>query len=281
MFAAFRTSDIVSTAASLAFKGDFIGARDELSQVLDEFYERAGDALKDIGVDCAVDLVQSIIKKPLAIIKIGVAFLTWVPVVIFDYFKYGGQPTELLLIYTPSGFGPDTVWNGDFFEFQNCYFSSASPPDCIVSVMQASGASPQAIEFTELLEWDAYMSSFEEYGIVDLAGISYPVRANDNFQYVLVNGKPQIVHVEDVWSIDIRQDSNYPALAQQYPNLTVWGGDNSFVSMEQLPEGGQRFIFSYALVDYCHACQTGHSAVIAFDFDNTGQFLGTTLLYLE
>lgn len=101
MFAAFRTSDILRTTARLSLMGDFLGARDELAQVLDEFYQRTGDALEDIGVECAVDLVQSIIKKPLAIVKIGIAYLTWVPVVIIEYYKYGGQPANVLLVYVP------------------------------------------------------------------------------------------------------------------------------------------------------------------------------------
>ena len=198
---------------------------------------------------------------------------------IANYFA-GNTYAQVSFIWAAPGIGPEAVWNGDLFEFQNCLFTS-SQLECVVSLMQASGASPQAIEFTKLLQWEAFMSSFEEYGVVDLAGIAYPSRANDNFQHVLVNGMPQIVHVEDVWNIDITQDSNYPALVQKYPGLSVWGGDNNFDHMERLPQGGQRFIFSYSLVDFCHACQTGNSAFIAFDFDSRGQFLGVKLLRLK
>lgn len=101
LFAALRSSDILSTTAKLSIQKDFIGARDELLQVTDEFYMRAGEAFKEAGVDCAVDLAQSIIKKPLTIVKIGIAYLTWVPVVVFDYLKFGGRTANVSLVYTP------------------------------------------------------------------------------------------------------------------------------------------------------------------------------------
>ncbi len=99
LFVTLRSSDILRTAAELSLKRDFIGARDELVQVSDEFYMRAGEALKEAGVDCGIELMQSIIKRPLAITQIGIAYLTWVPVVIFDYFKFDGQSAHVALVY--------------------------------------------------------------------------------------------------------------------------------------------------------------------------------------
>ena len=101
LFASLRTSSIVENAARLSLKGDFTGARDEIVQVSDEFFSRGEDALKEAGVECGIDLIQSIIKKPLAIVKIGVAYLTWIPVVLFDYFKYPGWFTGIAFQYTP------------------------------------------------------------------------------------------------------------------------------------------------------------------------------------
>lgn len=177
--------------------------------------------------------------------------------------------------------GPEAVWNGDYREFQGCPGASSSRLECVVSMMRDTGASPQAIEFTKLFQGEAFMRSFAEYGVVDLAEIMYPCRANSNFQYVLVNGTPQIVHVERVRDPDITQDPAYPALVQEYPSLTIWGGDSKFEAMERLPGDRQRFIFAYALVDGCHACRTDSSAFVAFDFDDTGRFLGTALLRLR
>jgi hypothetical protein len=132
-----------------------------------------------------------------------------------------------------------------------------------------------------MLQGIAFMSSFKEFGIVDLVEITYPIRANNNVEYVLINGNPQIVYVEDGYKVDITHDSNYPALQQKYPNIQIEGGENSFINMEQNSQGGQRFIFSFALVDGCHACQTDKSAYIAFEFEGTGQFEGMKLMYIK
>jgi len=94
---------------------------------------------------------------------------------------------------------------------------------CLINANLRS--SPQAVAFTKLLQGIAFMSSFTEYGVVDLAEITYPPRANNNVEYVLVNGNPQIVYVEDGYKVDITHDSNYPALQQKYPNIQIEGGE--------------------------------------------------------
>jgi hypothetical protein len=196
------------------------------------------------------------------------------------------DPTSII---TSSGFGPETVWNidGNISQYQNCIYSSgksgsySNSIDCVIALMKSSGASMQAIEFTRNLQGIAFMSSFKEYGIVDLAEITYPPRANNNVEYILVNGNPQIVYVEDGYKVDVTLDSNYPALQQKYPNIQIEGGENSFINMESPSQGGQQFIFSFALVDGCHACQTDKSAYIAFDFNSTGQFESMKLMYIK
>ena len=178
-------------------------------------------------------------------------------------------------------FGPETVWNlGDHLdEFHNC--NAQKSIDCVITLMKNLGASPQAIAFTKLMQGEAYMSSFTEFGIVDLAEITYPSRANNNIEYILINGNPQIVYVEDVYKVDITDDPNYLPLHQQYPNLQIEGGENIFKNKEQNSTGGERFIFGCQLVDGCHACQTDKYAYIAFDFDSKGQFEDMKLMYIK
>ena len=50
--------------------------------------------------------------------------------------------------------------------------------------------------------------------------------------------------------------------------------------MQALPGGGQRFIFSFVLLNGCHACELAGHAQVAFDFSAAGRFLGTKLLRL-
>jgi WD40 repeat protein len=155
--------------------------------------------------------------------------------------------------------------------------------ECVVSIMRKAGASPSAIEVTRRLKGEGYMDSFREMGKVDLATVFYPFRANDNGTLLLVNGTPQIVDLED-WSqlekIDITKDPLYPRLLRKYPKLMLWGHPE-FETMRPMATRGQRFIFSFVLLNGCHACEVGGYAHIAFDFDSMGRFLGRRLLRLS
>jgi hypothetical protein len=154
---------------------------------------------------------------------------------------------------------------------------------CVVSVMQQAGASPAATAFTTMLKGEGYLDHFRKMGRVDLASVAYPFRANENGEYLLVNGVPRLVHLDDpenLKHIDITKDPLYPSLLRKFPKLELWGHAD-FKDMQRLPGGGQRFVFTLVLLNGCHGCEVGGYAHVAFDFDETGQFLGTRLLRLS
>jgi hypothetical protein len=188
---------------------------------------------------------------------------------------------------TPADMGPEAVWDapGEFYsEFDDCWRDKlATPPECLIATMRDWEAPPQAIELARLLGGDALAESYDEYGVVDVIQVFHLPRPYFVGQHVLINGTPRIVCAwDDLGRIDITQDPRYPDLVQKYPELGLEGTPSTgFEGMEQLPQGGQRFIFSYNLVDGCRVCQTGSYAFVAFDFDRTGQFLGTEFLYLK
>lgn len=102
LLASLRGANILQNAASLTLKGDLAGARDEIVQVRGEFFKQASEELKGAGVGCSIDLVQSILMKPLAGVKIGVAEITWVGPYLFDYWKYQGSDVGILISYNPA-----------------------------------------------------------------------------------------------------------------------------------------------------------------------------------
>lgn len=172
------------------------------------------------------------------------------------------------------------VWRlpGDLLrKFQECGLRI----ECVAAVMRQGGASPQAIAFTRMIKGEGYLESLQDLGRVDLASVAYPGRANTNQAYFLVNGRPLMVSVEDLgWKVEIRHDPLYPEIVRQYPRIMLWGGGAEFRDMEKLAGGGQRFVFAYFLVNGCHACEVGGKALVAFDFDPEGKFLGARLLRL-
>jgi hypothetical protein len=89
-----------------------------------------------------------------------------------------------------------------FEKIQACGAASAGATDskfvsCVVSTLQQAGASPEATAFAARLKGEGYLDTFRKMGRVGLASVAYPIRANDNGEYLLVNGMPQVVHVSD------------------------------------------------------------------------------------
>lgn len=101
LWMALRNSYLVEPAVGLALKGDFRGARNELSLRMNEFLEQAQGYAAEAGLDCVAEALKAVLKKPVAVAKIVLAYLTWIPVVIFDYFKYSGLSADVSLVFTP------------------------------------------------------------------------------------------------------------------------------------------------------------------------------------
>jgi hypothetical protein len=101
-----RTAPLLQNTAKLISSGNLNGAEDEFSKVINIFFDKAGDYARDSGIDCFADFLKtSIGKEPIAIAKITLSLMSWVPVVIFDYFKYQGMPVSVNLSYVL----PETV----------------------------------------------------------------------------------------------------------------------------------------------------------------------------
>jgi len=168
--------------------------------------------------------------------------------------------------------GPETVW--------------VQPPDIVkyhdevrkdlYGYMKRNGASPQAIDFARLKEGEI-LTKFQKMGKVDLAYMELPIRyASYGGSFLLVNGNPSIITVgEAMQHINLRADQ---ALVRKYPKVDFFGGGIDFTKMELLANGGQRFIFAFELKNGCNACEIVGAAIVAYDFDASGRFLGTNLL---
>jgi hypothetical protein len=164
--------------------------------------------------------------------------------------------------------------------------------ECLVMRMPGAGASPAAVAFTDELKKRTgqvgFVRGFRNVGRVDIAYIDYPLRANENQGWLLVNGNPPMIDVDDLSALPktkLEADAAYVVLAKQYPSVALFPGDramgNTQPKVQTLANGGQRFIVRYRLVNGCHACARLGSAAFAFDFDRNGQFAGPQLLRVE
>ncbi len=155
---------------------------------------------------------------------------------------------------------------------------------CFLRVMHEMGASDEAVRFAELTDTTGYVRRFEQSGVVGIAYVCYPFRANENYGVTIVNGKPGMIDVDDFQYVDLAQlkkDSTYLHIINEFPDAAVWPGDRYLFDQplrETMPDGGLRFIVKYILQNGCHACR--HLAVVefGFDFDRNGNFMGTRLV---
>lgn len=191
----------------------------------------------------------------------------------------------------PAKIGPSAVWQPpqDFIAKAHAACDKSNPPnyaECFIEQMSKSGAPAEAVSFTRMLYRQSdgqvgIMSGFHKVGSVEVARIMYPLRANDNYGLLLVNGDPAILDVDDLKKLDrapMDQNPMYQAVKQQYPNMDIWPGDRSGATWPQvkpLPDGGQQFILGYPLINGCHACAHVGLALFAWNFDSRGKFLGT------
>jgi len=167
--------------------------------------------------------------------------------------------------------------------------SSKRAPDfgeCFVSFMQKHGASSQAVSFAKLTDNTGYLRAFRKVGPVDIAYVAYPFRANTNYGYLLVNGDPPMVDVDNLklQKEQLARDPAYAKLVQRFPNAEVWPEDRFSTESpvaERLQDGGQRFIVVYRITDLCRACKELGKARFGFDFDTNGKFLRVRMLSSE
>jgi hypothetical protein len=121
-------------------------------------------------------------------------------------------------------------------------------------------------------------------GPVDVAWITYPLRANTNNGLLLVNGSPGMVNVEDLQQLDqnaMKQSPQFQDLLSQFPQVGIWPGDRdgkTWPSTQSGPDGGTQFVLGYPLINGCHACAHAGFALFTWNFTPQGKFTGTSFL---
>ncbi len=211
------------------------------------------------------------------------------PVLFFILLARGADAQDVVVTTAATRIDSNVVWHppSDFRKIMGRRCSALASPNfqrCFISLMTDLGASAEAVRFAALTDTTGYVRHFINTGIVDVAYVSYPFRANENFGISLVNGIPDMIDVDDFQFVDLttlKKDSVYLDIVGRFPDASVWPGDRFAFDQpvsQSLTGGGQRFIVSYNIRNGCHACEQIGIARFAFDFDNYGKFEGTRLL---
>jgi uncharacterized protein YcfJ len=180
----------------------------------------------------------------------------------------GGVPMGLARI------GPSSVWSTPCDDLS----SACGKEGGLEAAMRRCHASAEAIAFAKTLDFDGYLSEFEQNGKVDTGTITYPCQANDNDASVLLNGDPPVI---EPWGegkkVEFNNDATFADITRRFPNVGLSDIPPSGPSVSSSPYGGQEFVFSFAL-DTCHACDKVGFVDVALDFDAQGHYVGPRLL---
>lgn len=190
--------------------------------------------------------------------------------------------------------GPSAIWQPSDASWQKirqqCPVDS-SYASCLQSKLQAA-APPAAASFIAWLNAQTnnlgWLTGFRKtHGTVAIAYVMYPLRANDNQEWLLVNGQPPAIDVDNLQSLptaDMEKDAAYASIKQAVPDVTLFPGDrgqSAGPTVRTLSGNGTRLIVAYSLMKGCHACAVVGRAHFGFDFSRDGKFLGTKFIDVQ
>ena len=163
---------------------------------------------------------------------------------------------------------------------------------CFVDQM-GSLAPSEVVSFSQsLLEQGSshagYLKDLREAGAVDLGTVAYPGAAGFTEGWVLVNGTPAIVNVDDLKSLPqsaMQKDALFKVLNEKYPRLGLAVDQaerqpDLMPQIARLPDGRERFVVGYILKEPCQTCPAVAHANFGFDFDASGKLVGTTFIQI-
>jgi hypothetical protein len=168
--------------------------------------------------------------------------------------------------------------------------ASARYGECLIEQMPAAGASPQAVAFSRRLLRESgqtgWLRGAHPAGSIAVAAVEYPLRANENRGWLILDGEPPRIDVDDPQWLPyegLAHDATYASLIRAHPRLAVFPDDRArgWPLVETTADGGFRIVVRHRLLDGCHACARLGTATVALDFDSNGQLVGPALIRVE
>lgn len=157
---------------------------------------------------------------------------------------------------------------------------------CFVAHMPDFGASEEAVDFTQDYVQQnhgrlAILRGFYPMDAVDLGYVYFPAGKDVRQGWLLLNGFPSVINVDNLDQLPQSVMGRHPVWAELhkrysalklFPDDTVRSADAA-PQMDELPDGGQRFIIQYPLRNGCRSCALVGHAAFSFDFDSTGKLI--------
>ena len=168
-----------------------------------------------------------------------------------------------------------------------CSANAPGNAQCFTKQMSELGAPDEAVSFTkQFAEHNngvvAVLQDFRPVDSVDLGYAYFPAASEAKHAWLLLNGVPSIINVDNpdlLPESQLEKDPQYIALRQSHPHASLLLDDTERApgtapEMMTLGDSNQRFVIPYSIKDGCRTCALLGHAYFSFDFDPTGQLLG-------
>ncbi|MBF0555287.1 MAG: hypothetical protein HQK96_12150 [Nitrospirae bacterium] len=177
----------------------------------------------------------------------------------------------------------DECWNVNPF-----LLSPQKASQCCIDIMESAGAPPEAVAFSRAMlqkrgDTFCYMSSFKKVSIVDIAELACPFRDEETSDMVLLNGQPAIVEINDMNNlskINLLSEPDYLKMLGRHTEALLWPYTGGLVEVKKLPQGAERYVFDFRLLNGCEACPLAGVMTVGYDFNAAGSFTGVKLIKL-
>lgn len=168
-----------------------------------------------------------------------------------------------------------------------CKTNAPGYAQCFIKQMSEVGAPDDAVSFTrQYAEQNngvvAVLEDFRPVDSVDLGYAYFPAASEARHGWLLLNGVPSIINVDNPDLLpenQMEKDPQYAALQQSHAQATLLldtaeRAPDAAPEMVTLKDSNQRFVIPYAIKDGCQTCAVLGHAYFSFDFDPAGQLLG-------
>lgn len=168
-----------------------------------------------------------------------------------------------------------------------CNANAPGYAQCFIKQMSEFGATDDSVSFTRQYADQnngvvAVLEDFRPVDSVDLGYAYFPAASEAKHGWLLLNGVPSIVNVDNpdlLPESQMEKDPQYLALRRDHPKASIIfdaaeRASGAMPEMVTLSNSNQRFLVPYAIKDGCRNCTVLGHAYYSFDFDPAGQLLG-------
>jgi hypothetical protein len=128
----------------------------------------------------------------------------------------------------------------------------------------------------------AVLQDFRPVDSVDLGYAYFPAASEARNAWLLLNGVPSIINVDNpdlLPETQMEKDPQYIALRRSHAKASLLLDDTERApgtapEMLTLSDSNQRFVVPYSIKDGCRTCAVLGHAYFSFDFDPAGELLG-------